>query len=117
MALTPSQSIIDSANAVKTVTDTKGRKITFRRLGALDRARIFKAAGPVNSQNAPYIGMSMIACSCTDVDGVPIPFPSKESEIDAAIARLDDPGMNAIAEEFAKEMEDGDSASSDTPSI
>lgn len=117
MALSPSQSIIDAANAVKTVTDSKGRKLTFRRLGALDRARIFKAAGPVNAQNAPYIGMAMIACSCTDVDGIPIPFPGKESEIDAAIARLDDPGMNAIAEEFAKEMEDGDSAASDAGAV
>lgn len=115
MTISPSQSIIDAANAVKIVTDSKGRKLTFRRLGALDRARIFKAAGPVNAQNAPYVGMAMIACSCTDVDGVPVAFPSKESEIDAAIARLDDPGMDAIATEMTKEMNDGGSDTDEVP--
>jgi hypothetical protein len=120
VALSPSQTIIQAAYAEKTVTDSLGRVLKWRNLKALDRARIFKAAGPTNAQNPPYIGLAMIACSCTSVDDVPLPFPTKESEIDAAIARLDDPGMDAIATEMANEMAekekvDGDGASPANP--
>jgi hypothetical protein len=111
MALSPSQTIVQSAYQETEVTDSRGRVIKFRRLGALDRARLFKAAGAADAQNAPYVGMAMIACSATMVDGVPIPFPTKQSDIDAAIARLDDPGMDAIAAELMKELDpDDDSA-------
>jgi len=97
-----------AANAEKETKDSLGRTLKYRRLGALDRARLFKAVGPQNSQNAPYLGMAMIACSCTFVDEIPIPFPTRDSEVENAIARLGDEGMDAIstaivAEETAKE--------------
>lgn len=108
--MTPSERIIMAANAEKTVTDSLGRKLKFRRLLALDRARLFKAMGPVNSQNAPYFGMAMIACSCTFVDDLPLPFPNTDAMIENAISRLGDEGMEAIStsiveEEAAKEAE------------
>jgi hypothetical protein len=111
MALSPSQTIVQSAYQETTVTDRKGRTIKFRRLNALDRARLFKAAGAADSQNAPYVGMAMIAAHATEIDGVPIPFPNKQADIESIIARLDDPGMDAIAGELAKELDtDDDSA-------
>jgi hypothetical protein len=111
MAMSPSQRIIAEAQAEKSTTDSFGRKLFYRRLGALDRAKLFKAIGGINAQNAPYLGMAMLACSCTEVDGVPLPFPSRESEVDAAIARLDDEGLEAIAtalvtDEMEKEKAD-----------
>jgi hypothetical protein len=121
MAMSPSQRIIAEAQAEKATTDSFGRKLLYRRLGALDRAKLFKAIGGINAQNAPYLGMAMLACSCTEVDGVPLPFPSRESDVDAAIARLDDEGLEAIAtalvtDEMEKETADaGPKPEADSP--
>ena len=47
----------------QSVTDSDGRRLTLRRLTALDRLRLFKAAGPVLAQNQPWLGMALLACS------------------------------------------------------
>lgn len=116
--MTPSERIIMAANAEKTVTDSLGRKLTYRRLLALDRARLFKAMGPGISQTAPYVGMAMIACSCTSIDGTPLPFPTSDQMIENSISRLDDEGMEAIStaiveEEVAKEAANAATKSAD----
>jgi hypothetical protein len=106
MSDTPSGRIIAAANKETEVTDVRGRKITVRQLGALDRARLFKAMGPANAQNVPYLGMTMLAASATWMDGVPLPFPTNDREIEAAIARLDDDGINAVTEVLVGNMQD-----------
>lgn len=94
---TPSASIIAGALREVVVTDARGRKIKVRRLNALDRARLFKSIGPAQAANAPYLGMAMIVASATEVDGTPMLFPASDQQIEAAIARFDDDGMDAIA--------------------
>lgn len=101
---TPSGRIISAAQAQKEVVDGRGRKLTYRRLGALDRARLFKAIGPANATNAPYLGMAMLAASVTAIDDVPAPFPTADQQIEAAIARLDDDGIDAVATALANDM-------------
>lgn len=101
---TPSGRIVAAAQAQKETTDVRGRKITYRRLGALDRARLFKAIGPANATNAPYMGMAMLAASVTSINTVPTIFPTRDAEIEAAIAKLDDDGMDAVAIALAREM-------------
>jgi len=101
---TPSGRIIAAAQAQKETTDVRGRKITYRRLGALDRARLFKAIGPANATNAPYMGMAMLAASVTSIDNLPTIFPSRDSEIEAAIAKLDDDGMDAVAVALSQDL-------------
>lgn len=93
---TPSGSIVASANAERETTDIRGRKIKYRRLNALDRMRLFHAVGAEDSSNAPLVGMALMAASCTEIDGVPLPFPTRASEVEAAVGRLDDDGINAI---------------------
>src|SRR5690348_4688142 len=93
---TPSGSIVASANAEHETTDIRGRKIKYRKLNALDRLRLFRAIGADDSSNAPFVGMALMAASCTEIDGVPLPFPTRPSEIEAAVGRLDDDGINAI---------------------
>ena len=58
---TPTARIVAEAGAPLSVTDAQGRRIEFRRPGALDRLRLFKALGPGLSANDPYVGYAMKA--------------------------------------------------------
>ena len=90
--MTPSASIVAAAAATETVIDANGRQLTIRRLTALDRLRLFKAAGPLLAQNQPWLGMALIASSVAAIDDVPVPPPSNEVQIEAMVGRLGDAG-------------------------
>lgn len=96
--MVPSASILASATACEDVIDGDGRKLTVRRLGALDRLRLFKAAGPLLAQNPPWLGMALIASSVMAIDDVPVPAPATETQIEAMVARLGDEGVSAVAQ-------------------
>ena len=100
MTDTPSSRIVAAASATRTVTDVNGRRLTLRRMGALEKLRLFKAAGPVLSQNEPWLGMAMLACSVSAIDDVPVPMPGNEQQVEAAVARLGDAGIAAAASAF-----------------
>jgi hypothetical protein len=93
--MTPSEAIISDPNT--TVTDGSGRKLSLRRLTALDRLRLFKAAGAMLSQNDRWLGMAMLAVSVSAIDDIPIPQPSNEHQIEALVHRLGDAGVAAVA--------------------
>lgn len=95
--MTPSARLVADAEAAQAVQDAAGRVIAVRRLNALDKLRLFKAAGPILAQNHPWLGMALLACSVTAIDGVPYPIPANEQQIEAMIARLGDGGINAVA--------------------
>lgn len=95
---TPSSRIVAAAQATVAVTDEEGRRIEVRRLGALDKLRLFKAAGPQLSQNAPWLGMALLASSVTSLDGIPVPQPASEAGIEALVSRLGDAGLRAVAD-------------------
>jgi hypothetical protein len=103
--MTPSASIVAVAAATENVIDGNGRRLTIRRLTALDRLRLFKAAGPALAQNQPWLGMALIACSVAAIDDVPIPSPSNELQIEAMIGRLGDTGVAAIAQVLEQSAE------------
>lgn len=109
--MTPTETILATAGAAPVVTDAEGRRLALRRLSALDKLRLFKAAGPVLAQNQPWLGMAVLACSVTAIDDVPVPVPATEQQIEAMVARLGDTGINAIA--AALDVE----SSSDTPEV
>lgn len=95
--MSPSATIIADAAKTKAVVDDSGRSIVVRKLNALDKLRLFKAAGPVLAQNHPWLGMAILACSVTAIDNVPFPAPANEQQIEAMIARLGDAGITAVA--------------------
>jgi hypothetical protein len=99
--MTPSETIIAAATDITSVTDERGRLITVRRLNVLDKLRLFKAAGPVLSQNGPWLGMAVLACSVTAIDDIPVPMPVAEQQIEALVARLGDHGIAAVASAFS----------------
>lgn len=93
----PAESIVDAATRPIAVTDTKGRNILARRLMALDTLRLLKAAGPVLAHNEPWLSVASLAFSVLEVDGVPIPTPTSEAQIESVVAKLGDEGLSAVA--------------------
>lgn len=79
------------------VVDALGRKLALRRLGAVDRLRLFKAAGPALSANPGWMGLAMLAVSVTAIDGVPVPVPATEAQVEALVGRLGDAGLAAVS--------------------
>ena len=95
--MTPTETVLANSHASAEVVTADGRKISLRQIHALDRLRLFKAAGPVLAQNQPWLGMAALAWCVTAIDGVPVPTPGNEAQIEALIARLGDEGIEAIA--------------------
>ena len=72
--------------------------LELRRIGALDKLRLFKAVGPSLAQNEPYLGMALLAFAVAAIDGVPVPSPVNEAQIESLVARLGDSGLAAIGD-------------------
>lgn len=96
--MTPSASIIASASAAQAVVDADGRRLTLRQLTALDKLRLFKAAGPVLAQNQPWLGTAILAYCVVAIDDVPMPPLVNELQIEAMVGRLGDSGIAAVAQ-------------------
>jgi hypothetical protein len=94
---TPSSRLLAAAQAAVETTDAQGRRLTLRRLSALDKLRLFKAAGPQLAQNPPWLGTALLAASVTAIDDIPIPAPTSEAQIEAIVQRLGDEGINAVS--------------------
>jgi hypothetical protein len=96
--MTPSQTLIQHAQKAFATTDKRGRKLLLRRLTALDTLRLFKAAGPDLSQNTSWLSMAGLAFAVLEIDGVPIPPPATETQIENVVDLLGDEGLAAIAD-------------------
>jgi hypothetical protein len=97
------ESLPNLPHPTPTVTDHLGRILSFRRLGPLDRLRLFEAAGAELSRNDRWLGVALLASSATAIDGVPYPFPNNKSAIEAMVQRLGDAGHQALARALAPE--------------
>lgn len=73
----------------------------LRRLSALDKLRLFKAAGPALAQNGPWMGVALLAASVAAIDDVPVPAPMTEAQIEALVGRLGEEGLAAVADALA----------------
>ena len=93
----PAARLIAAAEAARDVVDAQGRSLQLRRLTALDKLRLFKAAGPALAQNQPWLGMAMLACSVVAIDEVPVPPAVNEGQIEALVQLLGDTGIAAVA--------------------
>ncbi len=98
---TPSSRLIAAAQVASDVRDAEGRKLSIRRMGALDRLRLFKAAGPQLAANPAWMGMAAVACSVVSIDDVPVPAPVSEPHVEALVSRLGESGIAAVAAALA----------------
>ena len=94
----PGDVIINNIEQTFVVVDERNRAITIRRMTALDRLRLLKAAGPELSQNDTWLNMASLAMMVTDINGVPRVAPGNERQIEAAVAELGDEGLQAISD-------------------
>ena len=94
---TPSARMVAAAHATTETTDALGRRLTLRRLTALDKLRLFKAAGPQLAQNPPWLGTALLVASVTAIDDIPVPPPVSEGQIESIVQRLGDEGINAVS--------------------
>ena len=85
------------------VTDGLGRRLSLRRLTLLERLRLFEAAGAELSRNDRWLGLAALAASVSAIDGVPVPLPASKAAVEAAVQRLDEPGIAAVAAALAPE--------------
>lgn len=105
---TPSARLVAAAQAAPDVRDSVGRRLALRRLTALDKLRLYKAAGPVLAQNPSWLGMAVLAASVVSIDDVPVPAPSTEAQVEALVARLGDEGLEAVAGALARPVASAD---------
>ena len=96
--MTPTARVLAAAAEAVVVSDAEGRRLALRRLNALDKLRLFKAAGPLLAQNQPWLGIAVLACSVAAIDDVPVPAPGNEQQIESIVARLGDAGIAAVAQ-------------------
>lgn len=95
--MSPTETIVRQASASTHVMDDAGRRLGLRRTTALDTLRLLKAAGPALAQNEAWLAMAGLVFSVTEIDGVPVPAPFNEAQIEALVERLGDSGLGAIA--------------------
>lgn len=96
-AETPTQDVVNAANASVTVTDARGRVIGLRKLSPLDRMRLFRVVGSEGVKNEFYFGYATLAYHVTSIDGEAVVRPTNEMQLEALVQRLDDDGLAAIA--------------------
>lgn len=89
-----------------TVTDKRGRRLTMRKIDSLGRLRLFEAAGPALSENNPYMGMAVTAACITNIDGIPVPFPTTKPMLEATVERVGDEGRMEALKAFFTEKPD-----------
>jgi hypothetical protein len=97
-AETPTQTIVKAANATVTVKDAKGRSITIKKAGALDKMRLFEVVGSENVTNPAYFGYAMLAYQVVEIDSEPVARPSNKISLEALVQRLEDDGLKVVAE-------------------
>jgi hypothetical protein len=90
------------------VTDARGRRIKIRKIGPLDRLRLFKAIGPVGSAIPQYVGYATLAASVISIDGSIETLPRSEAQIEAMVERLGDDGLASVATAHAEHFVDGE---------
>lgn len=94
---TPTQAIVRAANRITDVVDGLGRTLGIRRMGALDRMKLFEVVGPENSKNEPYLGHAALAFVVGTIDGEAVPRPATKAQLEALVQRLGDEGIGAVA--------------------
>jgi hypothetical protein len=101
---TPSRAVVSPSTASH--VDARGRRITVRKLTALDFYRLTKLVPP--PQNEMTMNMATTAIACASIDDDPVTFPLTELQLDAIIQRLDFDGFTAVNEALASMRTDPD---------
>jgi len=89
------------------VTDSLGRKLAVIEMDPGDQLDLYEACDR-HSSNPGWLGMALLVCSCTSIDGIPTPTPRNPDQVKSLARKLGKPGIEAIA--IALKPRDADSA-------
>lgn len=98
MSDNPSGRIVAAASEIKEITDAQGRKIKVRQLDALARFDLMDALGSGSASNEMLLGYAALAACVVEIDGIPVPPMRDKKAVRAAVARLGNDGLAAVAE-------------------
>ena len=79
-----------------TITDVNGRDIEIHRLNKLQMRKFIRAMGAASDIDR-WIGEAILAAHVIAIGGVPVIFPRTPDEADALVAKLDNDGIEAVA--------------------
>lgn len=91
----PSAQLIAKAIAETVITDARGRSIKLKKPGVLAQYRLIEILGET-AKNQVYMGMVLPLIFVAEIDGDPVFQPSRKSEVEALIQRLDEDGIAAV---------------------
>lgn len=92
---TPSDQVVAKATAETVITDGRGRSIRLKKPGVLAQFRLIEVLGDT-AKNEVYMAMVLPLLFVTEIDGETIFPPSRKSEVEALIQRLDEDGIGAV---------------------
>jgi hypothetical protein len=101
----PSAAALKEAKKPVYVTDSKGRKLTLRKLPFLEEFRILEAVGPELSGNTVYMNMLNFLLLVGEIDGVTVEIPRSKREVEALIQRAGREAFQAITDALTDEKD------------
>jgi len=90
------------AGGVHVCTDKDGRTIGIKKLGPVERMRMFSIIGAENARNDAYLSIAALAFLVVEMDGAPVVRPGNMLQLEGLVSRLGDNGLEAIAIEAAE---------------
>jgi hypothetical protein len=87
---------VQAKSADAQVTDARGRVLTLRKPNVLAQYQLVRMLGADASSNQTYLSMVMPLLYLQSIDGEVVNF-SNQRELDAAIQKLDEEGLEALA--------------------
>jgi hypothetical protein len=97
---------VQAKSADVQVKDAKGRVLTLRKPNVLAQYQLVRMLGADASSNQTYLSMVMPLLYLQAIDGEVVNF-ANQRELDAAIQKLDEEGLQALAqgiqENFARQ--------------
>ena len=99
--MSPSQAIIAEANKIDYTVDAAGRNLGVRRFNASLKRRVLKAISAESSEKPALWGMYLWSCAVASIDGLDVPFPTTELQVDALTDRIGLDGQAAVLKLWA----------------
>lgn len=93
----PPVSMQAASAEVSTITDARGRSLEVQRMTKRVQMRMMRQWGAASNVQM-WVGNALIACHVKTIDGIPVPPPLTIDQVEALVDRLDDDGVNAVAE-------------------
>jgi hypothetical protein len=91
----PSKAAPPESNST-VIVDSTGRQLKIREPSIIDESRLVRMMGEAATNAAYMTGYVMPAVLVVEIDGDPVIFPARQSEVEAAIKRLGREGMSAV---------------------